>query len=210
MAIRNDLTGKKYGKLEVLGIALDEPYKKKKWLCRCECGNEVTVAGSNLQSGHSTKCKSCQLKEIQLGNKKHGQTASCIYKVWREMLNRCENKKDKSYGDYGARGICVCAEWHSSENFIAWAYANGYKLGLQIDRIDVNGSYGPKNCRWVTRIENANNKRNNVYIKYAGETKTLAEWARYFNLDYKALHKNVRVKGYSLETAVRKLKKCVG
>ncbi len=59
MAIKIDLTGRRYGKLTVLELAEDIPNKKKKWLCRCDCGNEIIVSGSNLQSGQAKQCRKC-------------------------------------------------------------------------------------------------------------------------------------------------------
>jgi hypothetical protein len=51
--------------------------------------------------------------------------------------------------------------------------ANGYKEDLTIDRIDYNGDYEPLNCRWVDRVAQGNNKCNNHYITYDGETHTM-------------------------------------
>ena len=204
MSVKIDLSGHRYGKLVVIKLAVDVPGKKKKWLCKCDCGNEVVVAGSNLRSGHSTQCKKCQF-ETQKSNIKHGYSHTKLYYVWYGMLNRCENKKHKSYYDYGAKGIEVCEEWHKPEEFIKWALENGYKEGLEIDRIDTKGNYCPENCRWIPRLANANNKSNNKLIKHNGEEKTLAEWARYYNVNYKNLSRNLK-KGYSLEEAVEREK----
>lgn len=204
MAVRIDLTGKKFGQLTVIRIAIDIPYVRKKWLCKCDCGNEIIVQSGNLQSGHSTRCKACQLEDARKNNIKHGMTGTKLYGVWNTMINRCENPNTKSYCDYGAKGISVCEEWHDAKNFFDWALANGYKEGLEIDRIDTSGGYCSENCRWITRLKNANNKTNNRIISYNGEEKTLAEWARYYGVDYKLLHGRLS-RGYSLENAIKKM-----
>lgn len=206
MAVKIDLTGREFGNLEVIRLAVDIPGKKKKWLCRCKnCGREVIVQGSNLQSGHSTQCKACQIKDTHKSNTKHGQTRTKLYYVWNSMINRCENPNTKSYCDYGEKGISVCEEWHDSKNFFDWALSHGYKDGLEIDRIDTSGNYCPENCRWITRLKNANNKTNSCIILHNGEKKTLAEWARYYGVNYKQLHKNIS-KGYSFDEAVKMTK----
>lgn len=203
--IKIDLTGKRFGNLHVLSLGEDVPGKKKKWLCECKCGNRVLVAGSNLRSGHSTMCKQCAVDSMHAAQVTHGESGSKLYGVWRAMLNRCENPKNKSYKDYGAKNICVCAEWHDASSFFDWAKANGYKEGLEIDRINVSENYEPSNCRWISRLQNANNKTNNVYYHHKGKQMTLAEIARCEELNYKALHKQLK-QGHTLEAAIKKLK----
>jgi hypothetical protein len=101
-----------------------------------------------------------------------------LYERWREIRRRCMAPSNKSWKHYGGRGIRVCEEWDSFPEFEQWAVSNGYSDGLHIDRIDVNKDYSPDNCRWVTNLQNQNNKRNNYYVTAFGETKTLAEWGR--------------------------------
>ena len=205
MAVKIDLTGHKYGKLTVLRIDTDIPGKKKKWLCKCECGNETIVSGSNLRNGHTKSCLKCGYESTKKAITKHGQSHTKLFYVWNSMKSRCENQKNKSYKDYGAKGISVCEEWHDSVNFFEWALRNGYKEGLEIDRIDVNGNYEPSNCRWINRLENANNKTNNKYISHNGETKTLAEWSRFYDVNYKNLSR-LLIKGYSMNDAIKRIK----
>lgn len=90
-----------------------------------------------------------------------------MYKSWADMKSRCYNPKCKSYKDYGGRGISVCYEWQESfESFFMWAMTHGYKEGLEIDRIDVNGHYEPENCKWSNESEQSFNQRPQEGQKY--------------------------------------------
>ena len=77
-----------------------------------------------------------------------------IFNSWRGMKDRCNNKNATQYCDYGGRGIKVCDEWNSFKPFLEWSLLNNHKDGLQIDRIDNNKNYCPKNCRFVSAKEN--------------------------------------------------------
>ncbi len=79
--------------------------------------------------------------------------------VRNDIKQRCYNPNKSNYKWYGAKGVTVCDEWsgNKSEAFINWALSNGYREGLEIDRIDGNGNYEPRNCRWVTKYENIKN-----------------------------------------------------
>lgn len=101
-----------------------------------------------------------------------------LHKIWYDMVRRCVNPKCQAYSRYGGRGIKVCSEWLTSENFIAWAHQSGYEPQLTLDRVDVNGNYSPQNCRWATYKEQGLNKRNNRLITYEGKTQTISEWSK--------------------------------
>lgn len=98
--------------------------------------------------------------------------------VWTGMRYRCRNKTTRGWRNYSGRGIRVCEAWSSFQSFREWALANGYRPGLEIDRYDNDGDYSPSNCRFVTRMANSNNKRNNVRVCAFGQTKTIAQWCR--------------------------------
>lgn len=99
------------------------------------------------------------------------------YGSYHSMMDRCYREKSANYRFYGGRGIRVCAEWHNIENFEKWCMKSGYRKGLSLDRVNPNGDYCPDNCHWVTSKQQANNRRNTVYLTHAGETHTISEWA---------------------------------
>ena len=85
-----------------------------------------------------------------------------LYQVWANIKTRCYNSDIKDFKSYGGRGIKICNEWkgtHSFPVFEKWALGNGYKIGLSIERINNNGNYEPKNCKWATKAEQSRNQR---------------------------------------------------
>lgn len=92
-----------------------------------------------------------------------------IYWAWKAMKQRCKNPNCKAYKNYGERGIKVCEEWEEFEPFLSWSLSNGYSKGLDLDRKDNDGNYTPDNCRWISREENINNRRNTIKISVNGE-----------------------------------------
>ena len=122
-----------------------------------------------------------------------------IYSIWKGIKTRCYNEKHVHYNSYGGRGIVVCNEWKDSfEAFYEWSMANGYSENLTLDRIDVNGNYEPSNCRWSTRKEQLNNKRNNIMITHNGKTQTLSQWANETGINYYKLRRRT-IKGWKSE-----------
>lgn len=179
-----DLTGKRYGKLQVLNKSdIRTKYWEICWNCLCDCGNCVVIPGFKLRNGNKTNCgcekktKRRKLAEETLQKYKergkelskylitHNKTKTRLYNVWNSMKQRCNNPNVKYYRVYGGRGIKVCKEWQN--DFLAfhdWAMENGYNTEAKrgectIDRIDNDKGYEPSNCRWVTNLENQRNKR---------------------------------------------------
>lgn len=172
-----DLRGKKFGKLIVLN---EKPIRKNNqtlWKCRCSCGNEKYIYANNLNSGMTKSC-GCLLKKSNKASKR-------LVQIFSDMKQRCYNKRNKAYKNYGNRGITICKEWlENNETFYDWAMENGYKDNLTIDRIDNNEGYKPNNCRWVTIKTQQNNKRNNRKITLNGETKTASQWAEKYGITH--------------------------
>lgn len=113
------------------------------------------------------------------------------HRSWSDMKQRCCNPKCNNYPNYGGRGITICAHWLSSfDNFLKDMGPRPH--GLTIERIDVNGDYEPKNCRWATRLEQRRNQRNCRYLTLGSERKTFQEWARTIGCDREAIARRAK------------------
>jgi hypothetical protein len=122
----------------------------------------------------------------------HGLTKTTEYKTWLELRGRCINPNNQRYKDYGGRGIKVCDRWlNSFENFLE-DMGKKPREGLSVERINNNGNYEPKNCRWATPLEQAANTRNLKWFfafnEETGETyegNNQHELGRQHGLDYR-------------------------
>ena len=182
-----DLTNQKFNKLTVIARS-ENKWNKVLWKCQCDCGNIVYATTNSLKSGNTKSCGCLRSQNFKAIVTKHHLSQTRIYRIWKEMKKRCYNPKTRNSKYYYARGIKVCEEWKNNfQAFYDWSMQNGYNDKLTIDRIDVNGDYKPSNCRWVDTYTQNNNSRNCHYITYNGETKTLTQWAKTYNINQRTL-----------------------
>lgn len=199
-----DLSGQRFGRLVVVRpIDKRGPDGGVVYECKCDCGNICYVWNNKLtRKTHSAKRSCGCFQQEKHTTTIHGGSKTPLFKKWMGMKYRCYDVNANHYQDYGGRRIRICDEWKNDFSaFQSWAISSGYKDGLSIDRIDVNGNYEPNNCRWVSLKQQQKNKRNVKLFTYKGETHNIAEWAELLGIKYGTLWKRLK-KGMSFEDAI--------
>jgi len=206
---KKDLSGQKFGRLKVICYSGEELQGSSLWTCICDCGKTIQKTSRVLTSGNTRSC-GCMLDDFRRSPKferrirdgRETPSGKVIYRRWIGMRNRCNNPNDPSYIRYGGRGICVCEEWEDNfPAFLQWSYANGWAKDLSLDRIDNDGPYSPENCRWTSNIIQSNNKRNNHYLDWHGETKSVSDWGREVGIQPATIIGRLK-RGWSVEDAL--------
>ncbi|MCA9340178.1 MAG: AP2 domain-containing protein [Candidatus Saccharibacteria bacterium] len=154
MAKRKDWKGEKLYRLTFRSFSHKSKTGRSYWLCLCDCGGNTIVDASNVRRGHIKSC-GCLSREIRIT---HGMTGTPTYNGWSSMIQRCTNPDNPAYYRYGGRGIAVCSKWMRFEGFLD-DMGERPENDLSLDRIDVDGDYCKKNCRWATAEEQARNIR---------------------------------------------------
>lgn len=189
---KNDLVGKRFGKLLALKI-VGARREQALWLCQCDCGNAAEVPRGALLSGNTKSCG------CGMGGTGHRKSKTRAYRVWQNMIRRCSNPKDWAYRWYGGRGISVCERWRDFTKFLE--DMGQPPDGLEIDRINNNGNYEPGNCRWATIQEQMNNRRNTIRIEFQGCVDTISGWAIKLKMCRQTLRRRFE-NGWSVERAL--------
>ena len=179
------------------------------WIAQCDCGNVKSVAPLKLITGHTKTCGCGKIERCHRLTEKyrtiHGGRHDRLYQIWHGMKQRCLYSHSKDFANYGGRGVALCEEWANDyAKFRKWALGNGYADNLTIDRIDVNGTYEPNNCRWITAKEQSTNRRNSHLYEYDGEILGLPEIAKRLGVKYQTLYKWAVREGLSINDAIAK------
>lgn len=190
-------------------------------LYECKCGKEKIARASSVRLGNIRSCgclaaqvrhrkrTEAQKEAVKKAATTHGLSKHRLYKIWADMIKRCENEKCKPYKFYGGRGVRVCDEWRNDFIlFYNWSMSNGWQRGLQLDkdkilknRGEVSLLYSPETCSYISRKENMNSIRSNKIFIINGVTKTMTEWAEYVNMNPKLLFGRIK-SGWPIEKAL--------
>jgi hypothetical protein len=196
----HELVGRRFGRLVVLGVAREGKQKVMPLMhCQCDCGKEVTPQPYALKRGATTSCGCARLEKITKHGQAYGKNGSKTYTAWAQMKSRCDNPNNKFYADYGGRGIGYCESWTNFVDFLA--DMGEAPEGLTLDRRENALGYSKENCRWATRKEQQNNRRNTKMIEYEGKIWPKQEIAEKFGIDPCTLMNRLK-RGWPVEKAL--------
>lgn len=208
--------GERFGRLTIIDSFFDNG--NTYWVCKCDCGNVVTKLARLVKVGSFVSC-GCKSKDIV----QNAYSKERLHSIWCGMKNRCLNKNNRNYHNYGGRGIKICREWKDSYlSFKEWAYNNGWsetcpkdmKYALSIERKDVNGDYEPSNCCFIEmrfqclnkRPYNECNKKKTkkdlTIIKIGNEQKSLREWQEFYGISNNLLRYRNKILNLSIEESL--------
>jgi hypothetical protein len=162
MPTRSHLLGQVFGYWTVLDDGANSPSEDLKYTCRCRCGVIRLVRARSLVHGKSNSCGCLHRELVTRRGFKHGAAArgasikeQTLYNARKTMLQRCFNRRNARFKDYGGRGITVCQKWIVGFRLFWDDMQAGWAPGLSLGRVDNDGHYNSKNCRWMT-IEDQN------------------------------------------------------
>jgi hypothetical protein len=129
-----------------------------KGLCQCGCGGKTEIAtGLKTQCGYTRgepKFFISGHTPLRHGQSRKGKITS-EYRSYTSAISRCNDTNNKSWKNYGGRGIRFL--FTSFEQF--FAELGKRPKGYILDRTNNDGNYEPGNVKWVTRQESNRNRR---------------------------------------------------
>jgi hypothetical protein len=186
--------GQVFGRLTVLGLGQRKGY----WLCQCKCGSKPKEIYYHSLIAKATQSCGCILKENPPG-RRHGMSHTKIHRIWRGMIERCTDPNHVYYDRYGGRGIYVCEEWKTFENF--YKDMGERPPGKSLDRIDNNGPYAPWNCRWATAKEQTRNSTLVTLLTWNNKTQSIVEWSEELGVNQQTISTRL-YRGWSVARAL--------
>jgi hypothetical protein len=156
---KSELTGQRFGRLTALRDVGKNKDGRFIWECMCDCGSITRVLSNSLKDGHTQSCGCLNKEIVSIIKTKHGHSNALEYEIYKSIIQRCTNERNKQYSDYGGRGITICERWMNSvENFIA-DMGPRPSTKHSVERKDNSKGYSPENCKWATTVEQSRNRR---------------------------------------------------
>lgn len=193
---RKDYTGVVRNGIELISPSHQDARQNWMWNCRCHCGRMFTTRATAVAKGTQKGC-GCIAKSMR-----HGMLGTPEYNAWSAMKDRCSNANSPVFHRYGGRGISLCERWNDFKLFLEDMGARP-TADHELDRIDNDGNYCQKNCRWATRIQQMRNISKNRMLTKGGVTRCLSEWAEIIGVSHQCIRVRLS-RGMSEEEALTK------
>lgn len=160
-----NITGMKFNKLTAIKC-IGSKDRSALWLCRCDCGNEVTATLRALQYNQKKSCGCDRKSKIDLAGKRFGKLL-VLY------------KSDKKW-----RWICKCDCGKLSEHYY-YDLLNGYAKSCGCLKKERNLKHGQSQTRlyriWSKMKQRCYNPNETCYERYGGRgVKVCDEWLNDF------------------------------
>lgn len=200
-----NITGRRFGRLRVLGINGLLPDGRIGWRCLCRCGGLRVTRAASLLNGATRSC-GCLAIEMyskrMLAMRTHCMTGTRLANSWFAMMARCYRPNSAGYRSYGGRGIAVC-DWIKLTPKNLLNLIGDRPRGKTLDRINSNGHYScgackdcqkrglTKNVRWATPAEQVRNRSVTHLVAIGGAVKSINEWAAAARLNWSTIARRI-------------------
>lgn len=200
-----NLKGRKFNRWRVLRYAGKDKSGNTLWKCRCKCGTTRTIRAGHLTSGASKSCGCLRTEKMVKRSTKHGHARrgrhSAEYDIWVSMRARCNDRRNKSWSQYGGKGVRVCKRWEVFENF--YADLGPRPKGTSLGRKNDAGDYRRGNVEWQTVAQQAAHR---ARLTVDGVTRSVAEWAKITGLRFQTIRRRRALGWKPLECVVGRIK----
>lgn len=208
-----DITGEKFNKLTAVKFSYMDKYSHSYWEFLCECGIRKEIRRCFVTNENTKSCGKCLQHKLPIKfgkdnpSYRHGLTKTRFYRIYCGIKTRCNNKREKTYFYYGARGVkCLWASFEEFRDGMHESYLKHVEEfgedNTQIDRVNNNGHYELLNCRWATRKEQMRNMRANKMYTFKGKTQCLTDWANEFGIKRITLRNRLILYKWSIEKSL--------
>lgn len=190
MAKSESWIGFRQGMLTIIAFDGLRTFKRGKaavFTFRCDCGAVFQSQKSNVIGRRRDDCGCSQLPH---GTAPYLASRHPLHKVWWHMIDRCRNRKNRSFKNYGARGIAVCDRWREGSGeltgFECFLSDMGERPGgdYTVERVNGADDYRPGNCMWLPKGDQSKNRRGVKLLRIGQRAQTIPDWCKETGIGY--------------------------